>query len=70
MQLDSLSNEQIALILMLVIWDFAWKGFALWAAARNQSKGWFIVILVVNSVGVLPIIYLLLNKHLRSNHRP
>jgi hypothetical protein len=62
MQLGSISNELIALISGIVIWDIAWKGLALWRAARNESKGWFIVILFVNSAGILPIIYLLLNK--------
>jgi hypothetical protein len=35
-----------------------WKGLALWKAARNDSKGWFIVLLVVNSIGILDILYI------------
>jgi hypothetical protein len=62
MQLNNLSNEQLVLIAAIVVWDIAWKGFALWKAARNKRKGWFIVLLLVNSIGVLPIIYLLLEK--------
>ena len=62
MQLNNLSNEQLVLIIAIIIWDITWKGFALWKAARNESKGWFVALLLVNSVGVLPIIYLLLKK--------
>lgn len=46
-------------IVLVVIWDLFWKGKGLWASARNSQKGWFIAILVINSVGILPIIYLL-----------
>lgn len=35
------------------------KGAALWRAGRNNQKGWFIVLLVVNTLGLLEIIYLL-----------
>ena len=34
------------------------KGFALWRAARNKSVGWFVVLLVVNTLGVLELLYL------------
>lgn len=48
------------LILPLVIWSLFWKGWALWVAARNGSKGWFIVLLVLNTVGILDIVYIFL----------
>lgn len=43
---------------VLLAWSIAWKGVALWNAAKNSQKNWFIAILVVNSVGILEIIYL------------
>ena len=47
------------LILALVaIWSLVWKGFALWHAARNTHKVWFIVMLGANTIGILEIIYL------------
>ena len=46
------------LFLLIVVWSIAWKGLALWKAAREGSKIWFIVLLVVNTVGVLEILYL------------
>lgn len=57
-----LQTWQIALICLAAIWEITWKGFALWRAARNGHTGWFVVLLFINTVGVLPIIYLLLNK--------
>lgn len=43
---------------ILVIWSLIWKGLALWHAAHRKEKWWFIALLVVNTVGILEIIYL------------
>lgn len=40
------------------IWSLAWKGIALWYAARNGQKWWFIALLVINTLGVLEIVYI------------
>ena len=42
----------------LSIWALIWKGIALWKAARNGSKAWYIIMLFVNTVGILEIIYI------------
>jgi hypothetical protein len=52
----------LVLWLIVLIWDIIWRGIALWKAAQNKSKGWFVALLIVNSIGILPIIYLLLNR--------
>jgi hypothetical protein len=57
MNLQTLVQDDYFL-LALGIWEITWKGFALWRAAKNNSKYWFIPLLIVNSVGLLPIIYL------------
>jgi hypothetical protein len=44
---------------LLVIWSLIWKGIALWKAARNSHTAWFIVMLIVNTAGILEIIYIL-----------
>jgi uncharacterized membrane protein len=45
-------------LVALIAWSLAWKGLALWRAARNDSKPWFVVLLLVNTLGVLEILYL------------
>ncbi len=45
------------LLALLLIWSIAWKGLALWKSAREGSKIWFIVFLVVNTAGILEILY-------------
>jgi len=45
-------------LLILVVWSIVWKGMALWRAAKLDSKVWFVVLLVVNTIGILEILYL------------
>lgn len=53
-----LSPLLLAWLIPLIIWEAVWKGIALWKAGRNNQLKWFIAILVLNTVGILPIIYL------------
>jgi len=51
----------------LIIWSLAWKGLALWSAARAGDKKWFVVLLIVNTLGILEILYLrVLSKHTKN----
>lgn len=45
-------------LLVLTLWSLFWKGLALWHSARKNDTSWFVVLLLVNSVGILEIIYL------------
>ncbi len=45
-------------IIPLMVWDLVWKAIGLWHAARNNQRGWFVALLLINSVGILPIAYL------------
>ncbi len=46
------------LLVLLLVWSIVWKGLALWKSAREGSKVWFVVLLVVNTAGILEILYL------------
>jgi hypothetical protein len=46
-------------LVFLVLLELILKGFALWRAGRNNQSWWFIALLVLNTVGILPLIYLL-----------
>ncbi|MDD2444343.1 MAG: DUF5652 family protein [Desulfotomaculaceae bacterium] len=47
------------LFYLLIAWAVIWKGIALWHAARNKQLVWYIALLVVNTVGILEIVYLI-----------
>ncbi len=51
---------------LFLIADVVLRGFALWYSARRGQNIWFIALLVVNTLGILPLIYLLLNRDKRK----
>ncbi len=57
-QLMLYGNLFMWLILLLSLWTLPWKGVALWKAARNSHKKWFIVFMTVNTLAILEIIYI------------
>lgn len=50
------------LFILLVAWEIVWKALAMWRSARNDQTAWFVCLTIFNTVGILPIIYLLTNK--------
>ncbi|MES2087583.1 MAG: DUF5652 family protein [Patescibacteria group bacterium] len=47
-------------LLLLILWSLFWKGLALWHSGRRGQEYWFVVMLLVNTAGVLEIVYLFL----------
>jgi len=45
-------------LLFLIVWSLFWKGLALWHASRRGQPWWFVILLIVNTVGILEIVYL------------
>lgn len=58
MGLTGNENIDFILITIITIWSTLVKGIALWRAANLKQQNWFIVMLIVNTVGILEIIYL------------
>lgn len=50
------------LFVFLLIVDLILRGISLYKSARRDQKAWFIALLLVNSLGILPVIYLMMNK--------
>jgi hypothetical protein len=49
----------LTILIVLAVWSLMWKGLGLWRSARNAQKWWFLAFLIINDLGILPIIYLL-----------
>ena len=45
-------------LIPLIVWSITWKALALWKTARNRQLGWFLFLFVINSAGVLEILYI------------
>ena len=46
------------LMIVLAIISIVLKGYALWTAVKRDEKGWFVALLLINTLGILEIIYL------------
>ena len=52
----------IPVIIVLALFDAVMKAIAMWRSARNNQLAWFVCIAVFNTIGILPIVYLVLDK--------
>jgi len=41
-----------------LVWSIFWKGLALWKSASKKQLIWFIILLTINTSGLLEIIYI------------
>ena len=51
-------GESNFLFFLLLLWVLPWKGVALWRAAKNAHKKWFIAMFLINTLAILEIIYI------------
>ncbi len=55
----TISSNLATVLGLLILWELVWKLVALWHAGRNNQLGWFLVVGIINTAGILEIIYLL-----------
>lgn len=62
----------VLILLFIIIWDTVWKLISMWKASKRNSKIWFVVLAIVNSLGILPILYLIFarTKKEKPNYNP
>jgi hypothetical protein len=53
-----LTPDILLWLIPVVVVDTALKAWAAWHAARRSQLVWFILLFIVNSAGILPLIYL------------
>jgi len=56
--MDQSILTNIWVILAMALWTIPWKGVALWKSARQNEKWWFIALLLINTIGLLEILYI------------
>ncbi|MGI6320433.1 MAG: DUF5652 family protein [Bacteroidales bacterium] len=57
------ANKIHLILIILIVWDMVWRSIALWKSARNKHLAWFICLIIFNTIGVLPIIYILIDRY-------
>ena len=61
--LESFSQQlgvPLWLLLIVVAWSLIWKALALWKSARKNHIVWFILFILIHTIGILEILYLFL----------
>ena len=60
MNLETLPFKE--LLIPLALWELIWKGLALWFAAKRDQKAIYVLLLVLNTIGLFPLGYLIYIK--------
>lgn len=56
-----------AIALVAVVWTVYWKYRAIWHAVKHENRVWVVIFLLVNTLGILEILYLFwLSKYHRT----
>lgn len=58
--LEFLLQPQV--LIPLIVWSLFWKGWALWIAGNRKEKVWFVILFIINTLGILDIIYIFMRK--------
>ncbi|MCD6555556.1 MAG: hypothetical protein J7K64_00050 [Bacteroidales bacterium] len=61
-QISETIQHFLPLLIVIALFELVMKLIAMWRAGRNNNLAWFIVIGIINTAGILPIIYLLINR--------
>lgn len=57
------------LLAIILTWTLVWKGLALWKASQRKSPIWFVVLLVVNTIGIFEILYYFLFSEIKLDDK-
>lgn len=66
---SSLSQIPPFLLALVLAWSLIWKGLALWKATKRNSKGWFIAILIINTMGIFEILYIYVFSEIKFDNK-
>ncbi|MFA5173508.1 MAG: DUF5652 family protein [Candidatus Paceibacterota bacterium] len=66
-QLNDFFINNWPILTLVLLWSAYWKGMALWKAAKKGDLKWFIAILVINTMGILEILYIYLFSKKKEN---
>lgn len=59
METYGIEQNLFIILIILSLVDVIFTGVGMWIAARGEQKGWFIAMLLLNTLGILPALYLI-----------
>lgn len=54
------------ILVVLIVWSVAWKIPALWISARKKQLVWFIILIFINTAGILEILYIFIFSKMKG----
>jgi hypothetical protein len=54
------------LLLVIIIWSVLWKLAAMWKSARKGQPIWFVVLALLNTIGILEILYIYVFSEMKN----
>ncbi|MSS74360.1 hypothetical protein EXS72_01835 [Candidatus Pacearchaeota archaeon] len=66
---SAITNLPTWLLAIILTWTLIWKGLALWKASQRKSPIWFVVLLVVNTIGIFEILYYFLFSEMKLDDK-
>lgn len=60
------STLGFTVFVVVALWSVVWKGFALYRAGSLRDKGWFVALFLINTAGILEILYLTIFQHRKA----
>ena len=67
--LSSLLGIPIGLLIFVIVWSLFWKALALWKSARLSQPIWFVLLLVINTLGIFEILYIFLFSEIKLDEK-
>lgn len=67
--MNGLNDQTISLLILLVLVTLPLKIIGLWRSARNNQKWWFGAMVVLNTFGILELLYLFYFSKPTKQHR-
>lgn len=58
------------LITLATLWTLPWKGISLWKSAKRGDLKWFIALLIINTLGILEILYIYVFSERKHKENP
>ncbi|HEY4520747.1 MAG TPA: DUF5652 family protein [Candidatus Paceibacterota bacterium] len=52
------TRDRVLFLIILLAWSLVIKGIALWKSARRAEKVWFAALLLLNTFGILELLYI------------
>ena len=65
--LQTRDPKTVAIFAIIVLWTVFWKGLALWHSSRRDNRIWFVILLIISTLGIMEIVYLFFVIKLKPN---